>query len=100
MKLRICVALALPARQEVVGLEVDEGATVADALRLAKAAEFFAGIAADELRAGIWGKAAALDARLREGDRVEVYRALQADPKEMRRARAALRTSTRSRSGP
>jgi hypothetical protein len=100
MKLNVCVALARPDRQEVVALELEEGATVADALRLAKAAEFFPGIAADQLRAGIWGKAAALETHLREGDRVEVYRALQADPKEMRRARAALRTSTRSRSGP
>ena len=100
MKLHVCVALALPARQEVVALELEEGATVADALRMAKAEEFFKGMAARPLHAGIWGKACAMDARLREGDRVEVYRGLQADPKQMRRERAALKLSTRSRSAP
>jgi len=98
--IRVSVALALPARQEVVELELEEGATVDDALRAARAAEFFAGTAPTQLRAGIWGRACAADTALREGDRVEVYRPLEADPKEMRRARAGVRTSTRPRSGP
>ena len=98
--MRVTVALALPARQEVIPLELDEGATVDDALRAAKAADFFAGTAPVQLRAGIWGRACAGDTALRDGDRVEVYRRLEADPKEMRRARAGLRSSTRPRSGP
>jgi putative ubiquitin-RnfH superfamily antitoxin RatB of RatAB toxin-antitoxin module len=98
--LRACVALALPDRQEVVAVELDEGATVADALNAAQAERFFAGIGLAELAFGIWGKACAMETRLRDGDRVEVYRPLQADPKAMRRARAGVRTSTRSRSGP
>jgi putative ubiquitin-RnfH superfamily antitoxin RatB of RatAB toxin-antitoxin module len=100
MTLRVSVAVALPGRQQVIAVEIEEGATVADALRAAKAAEFFAGAEPAQLRAGIWGKACAMDATLRDGDRVEIYRALQADPKEMRRARAGLKPSTRSRSGP
>jgi putative ubiquitin-RnfH superfamily antitoxin RatB of RatAB toxin-antitoxin module len=100
MMLRVCVAVALPDRQQVIAVEIEEGATVADALRVAKAAEFVAGIEPAQLRVGIWGKACAMDATLRDGDRVEVYRPLQADPKEMRRARAGLKPSTRSRSGP
>jgi hypothetical protein len=99
MTLRIRVAVALPGRQEVIDVELAEGATAADALHAAKAAEFF-GIAAAQLRPGIWGKACAMDAALRDGDRVEVYRPLQADPKAMRRARAGLKPSRRSRSGP
>ena len=98
--IRVTVALALPARQEVVGLELEEGATVDDALRAAKAVDFFAGTALVHLRAGIWGRACAGDTALREGDRVEVYRPLEADPKEMRRARAGLRSSTRPRNAP
>ena len=43
--------------------------------------------AADALQAGIWGRAAALDARLRDGDRVELTRGLLVDPKEARRQR-------------
>ena len=100
MTLRVCVAVALPARQEVIELELAEGATVDDALRASKAAEFFAGTAPSALRVGIWGRACAPDAALRDGDRVEIYRPLQADPKEMRRARAGLRSSRRPRSGP
>jgi hypothetical protein len=97
--LNVRVALALPARQQVIALQLEEGATVADALHAAKAQEFF-GIEIGRLSCGIWGKACAMDAKLRDGDRVEVYRPLRADPKAMRRERARLRTSTRSRSGP
>jgi putative ubiquitin-RnfH superfamily antitoxin RatB of RatAB toxin-antitoxin module len=49
---------------------------------------------------GIWSRAASLETALREGDRVELYRDLKADPKDMRRRRARLKPSTRSRSGP
>jgi hypothetical protein len=98
--MRVCVALALPGRQQVIPVDLEDGATVADALRAAKASEFFAGLEPSRLRAGIWGKACPMNAPLRDGDRVEIYRALQADPKEMRRARAGLRSSRRSRSGP
>ncbi|WP_416761717.1 RnfH family protein [Roseateles sp. So40a] len=52
------------------------------------------------LQVGIWGRAQPLDAPLREGDRVEVYRALTVDPKEARRQRyrdAGQRIVTRHR---
>jgi hypothetical protein len=50
---------------------------------------------------GIWSRACDGDTRLRDGDRVEVYRALKADAKQQRRARARLKpTSPRSRNGP
>jgi hypothetical protein len=100
MTLRVSVAVALPGRQEVIALELPEGSSVADALDRAKALDFFPGIPAAQLRVGIWAKACAMDAKLRDGDRVEIYRPLQADAKDMRRARARLKPSTRSRSGP
>jgi putative ubiquitin-RnfH superfamily antitoxin RatB of RatAB toxin-antitoxin module len=68
-----CVALTLPS-----------GATVADALRASRLLE---GVNADALQAGIWGRAAAFDVRLRDGDRVELTRDLLMDPKEARRLR-------------
>ena len=40
---------------------------------------------------GIWGRTVALERRLREGDRVEIYRPLHVDPKEARRRRAERR---------
>ncbi|MGZ5035380.1 MAG: RnfH family protein [Usitatibacter sp.] len=95
--MRVLVAIATPAGQEVVELEMPEGSTVEDAIRAAKVA--LPG-GAPEGRAGIWSRAVSLATPLREGDRVEVYRELKADPKDARRARARLKPSTRSRSGP
>jgi hypothetical protein len=98
--MRIQVAIALRESQEVVEVELREGATVADALVAARVAARVPGFDAAKASLGIWSKACAPDAPLREGDRVEIYRPLEASPREMRRARARLRTSTRSRSGP
>ncbi|HEX4331416.1 MAG TPA: RnfH family protein [Usitatibacter sp.] len=98
--MRVTVAVALPGRQEVVPVELAEGATVADALAAAALGARFPGEDLAALDVGVWGSRVGRDAALREGDRVEVYRPLRADPKEMRRKRARPRTSTRSRSGP
>lgn len=96
--MRVLVVVALPAAQDVVEVELAEGATVADALAAARVAERHPDLALDRL--GVWGRARGPGAVLRHGDRVEVYRRLRADPKSMRRARAGLRTAPRSRSGP
>ena len=98
--IRVAVAIATPGRQEVIELQLEEGATVADALAAVGLDGRFPGFDAKAVRAGIWSRAANLDAVLREGDRVELYRELKADPKDMRRRRARLKPSTRSRSGP
>ena len=89
--MRIQVAVAEPQRQQVIELDLPEGSTVADALAAAR-------IEAGSV--GIWSKPCAPGTALRDGDRVEVYRPLRADPKDMRRTRARLKPSTRSRSGP
>ena len=98
MTLRVSVALALPQRQEVVELELPPGSRVRDALGAAAARALLAGMDPAALDVGIWSRRCGLDAPLRDGDRVEIYRPLAADPKAMRRARARLRPSTRSRS--
>jgi hypothetical protein len=70
-----------------VMLRLPDGSTLADALR---ASGIEAGIPANELTAlsaGIWGRAADADTRLRQGDRVELYRPLKVDPKQARRLR-------------
>jgi hypothetical protein len=86
---RVSVAVAWPSRQEVIELELGEGSTVADALEAVRAC--FAEGALDGLRTGIWSRPCAADTPLREGDRVELYRPLIADAKQMRRARAGRR---------
>ena len=84
--MRVSVAIAWPERQEVIDLDLPEGGTVADAL--ARAQELLPGTDLGSMRTGIWSRPCSPERRLREGDRVELYRALVADAKQMRRARA------------
>ena len=98
--IRVSVAVALPGRQEVIELSLEEGATVADALVAAKLGERFPGVDIAAMRTGIWSRAVPAQRALRDGDRVELYRPLKADPKDMRRSRAKVRPSSRSRNGP
>ena len=98
--IRVLVALAFPGRQEVLELEMPEGSTVGDAVAAAKLGERFPGIDTGALEVGVWSRVASAATVLREGDRVELYRVLKADPKDARRARARLTPSTRSRNGP
>jgi uncharacterized protein len=82
-RLHIEVVRAWPERLELRALELDEGATVRGALAAA-------GMTAPH-GAGIHGRRVPLDTRLTDGDRVEIYRPLRADPKEARRQRARRR---------
>lgn len=87
--LRVEVAYARADRQFVIPLEVTAGATLADAVAesgiLAQCPE----IDLEKNRVGVFGKLAKLDRVLRDGDRVEIYRPLIGDPKEIRRQLAA-----------
>lgn len=72
-----------PRRIERVTLGLQAGATVKDALLASSLAD----PQPAHLSVGIWGRRASLGMRLRDGDRVEIYRALTVDPKEARRVR-------------
>ena len=87
--MRVSVAIAWPERQEVIDLDLPEGSTVADALARVQGVLPEARLAA--LRTGIWSRPCPPETRLREGDRVELYRPLIADAKAMRRARVRRR---------
>lgn len=78
--------MAYPDRAQARSLSLPAGATVRDAL----AASGLAGHAC-----GIFGKRVALDRKLAEGDRVEIYRPLALDPKEARRRRALTKKKRR-----
>jgi putative ubiquitin-RnfH superfamily antitoxin RatB of RatAB toxin-antitoxin module len=86
--IRVEVVLAMPERQELISLEVAAGSTLADAITQSGLAEMFEDFTLDLERIGIFGKKTSPDQLLREGDRVEIYRPLIADPKEVRRQRA------------
>ena len=98
--IRVALAIALAQRQVVIDLRMREGATLADAIAAARLEERFAGLDWSELRCGIWSRVVSRATVLRDGDRVELYRELKADPKDARRRRARLKPSPRSRSGP
>ena len=91
--IRVLVAAALPGAQEVVEVELAEGATVAEAIEASGLRQRFAAIDFDAARVGIWSRPCTRATVLREADRVELYRELAADPKEMRRKRARLKPS-------
>jgi len=83
------VAYARPDVQVILPVQLPRGATVADALRESRITERFGEIDLEQTKVGIFGKLARMDTELRPKDRVEIYRPLIADPKEVRRQRAA-----------
>ena len=84
------VAYAERDRQFLRKIELTQGATAADAIRLSNV-ELECVIKASELRIGVWSKAVESGTVLNDGDRVEIYRPLKIDPKEARRQRAKKR---------
>ncbi|MBI2319752.1 MAG: RnfH family protein [Betaproteobacteria bacterium] len=82
------VACALGSRQETRALKMPPGSTVIDAVLASGLLPAFPEIALDTNRLGIFGRLVRADAPLRDGDRVEIYRPLAADPKDIRRRRA------------
>ena len=87
--MKIEVVYALPGHQELVTLDLPEGATAQQAIEasglLAKCPEI--DLACNKV--GVFAKLVRLDTPLRDRDRVEIYRPLIADPKEVRKRRAA-----------
>ncbi|MBU8977968.1 RnfH family protein [Lysobacter sp. FW306-1B-D06B] len=88
--MRIEVVRAWPRRFEAVSLELPDGATVAQALAAT-------GWGDDDGTVGhaVFGVRVAPDTVLHDGDRLELLRALQADPKDARRRRAESKTKPR-----
>jgi putative ubiquitin-RnfH superfamily antitoxin RatB of RatAB toxin-antitoxin module len=86
--LQIEIAYAEPQRAVIKSLRLAAGACVADALRLAALDPDFSAVDLATSAIGIFGKLTRGDQLLRQGDRIEIYRPLSADPKEARRARA------------
>ena len=89
--IRVEVVYALPNEQALVALEVQEGTTARQAVEQSGLVARFPEIDPERMKLGIFGRVAAADTALRDGDRVEIYRPLEADPKDARRARAGPR---------
>jgi putative ubiquitin-RnfH superfamily antitoxin RatB of RatAB toxin-antitoxin module len=83
------VVFATPQAQVIMDVAVKEGTSIGEAICTSGICAQFPEIDPETLQAGVWGKIRSLDYPLREGDRVEIYRDLKADPKDARRSRAS-----------
>jgi putative ubiquitin-RnfH superfamily antitoxin RatB of RatAB toxin-antitoxin module len=93
------VIYALATRQPLLRVRLAEGATVGDAIRASRIQERFPEIDLARNKVGIFSKLVKLDEGVRDKDRVEIYRPLIADPKEVRRKRAEEGKATRKGGG-
>ncbi|WP_407661357.1 RnfH family protein [Methylomarinum vadi] len=89
--IQVEVAYAEQDRQVIVTLTVAEGTTLAEAIAESGMTQQFPHIDLNVNKAGIFGKICKLEQRLRDGDRVEIYRSLAQHPMDARRNRAAGR---------
>ncbi|MBC8948402.1 MULTISPECIES: RnfH family protein [Xenorhabdus] len=87
-EMNIEVVYALPERQYLRNVKVPQGATVEQAIVTSGLLTLRNDIDLAKNKVGIYSRPAKLTDKLEEGDRVEIYRPLVADPKEMRRKRA------------
>lgn len=94
--IRVEVAYATPARQTLLTVQLPPGSTVAEAIEASGIRDRCPDIPVDPAEVGIFSRKRPLDHILQDGDRVEIYRPLRADPKEVRRQRAAETAEKRS----
>lgn len=94
--MQIEVAYALRDKQTLLELRMNEGATLKQAIEVSGILDIYPQIDLIKDKTGIFGKIAKLDTILREKDRVEIYRTLIADPKVVRKERAAQGKKMRS----
>lgn len=87
--LTVEVIYALPTKQQLISLKLPAGSTVRQAIDASGLLPKYPEIDLAKNKIGIFAKLTKLDAALRDHDRVEIYRPLIADPKEVRKQRAA-----------
>jgi len=85
MNVGVCYAEA--DRQLWMRIEVPDNSTVEETIRLSGVLKNYPEINLSTQKVGIFGKIAALDAQVKEGDRVEIYRQITVDPQTVQRRR-------------
>ncbi|MBC5791176.1 RnfH family protein [Providencia sp. JUb39] len=86
--INIEVTYALPEKQYLLSVKVAEGTTIEDAIIVSGILTLRSDIDLKKNKVGIYSRPAKLGDAVQEGDRIEIYRPLIADPKELRRKRA------------
>lgn len=87
-QLSVEVAFALPDKQLLLHLVVEQGSSVEQTIHASGILKRFPEIDLGKLKVGIWNRTCKLTDMPKDGDRIEIYRPLIADPKEVRRLRA------------
>lgn len=102
--MRIEVAYALPDRQQIIALEVEENCTVLEAVQRSGIDRAFSAVDGPEIdlanaQFGIFSHPIEQPAQhlLRDGDRIEIYRPLLIDPKEVRKQRADVKQQSKQK---
>ena len=98
-KIPVEVAYALPEKQVILALDVVPEATLEEVIRASGILEQFPEIDLGKNKVGVFGKLVKPGDLLHAGDRVEIYRPLIADPKQVRKQRAAEGKATRKGAG-
>lgn len=88
-EIKVEVVYALPEKQYLQQVKLVQGSTVAQAIEASGLLELRSDIDLSKNKVGIFSRPVKLTDEVNEGDRVEIYRPLIADPKELRRQRAA-----------
>jgi len=91
------VAYAMPEKQRIIKLNVATGTTALEVVMQSGIDTFFDDLTlGPDLRLGVWGKSVTHDREVKSGERVEIYRPLQVDPKAVRKARAEKAKAARA----
>ena len=97
MRIDIEVVYALPSKQRLISLQVEEGTTAREAVLQAGLAEEFPDLRLTDCPLGVFGQVRSDAYCLKAGDRVELYRPLMRDPRDVRRQLAARGATMGSR---
>ena len=87
--MQVGIAYSEPAQQLWLRIEVPDASTVRDAIELSGILKKFPNIDLETMQVGIFGKVTQLDAQLKPGNRVEIYRGITADPATVPRRQMA-----------
>ena len=91
------VAYALPEKQRILKLDVAPGTTAFEAVMQSGIDTLFDDLTlGPDVKLGVWGKSTTHDRKVQSGERVEIYRPLQVDPKAVRKARAEKAKAARA----
>jgi putative ubiquitin-RnfH superfamily antitoxin RatB of RatAB toxin-antitoxin module len=90
-KISVEVAYATPHQQKILSVQVEENSTIEEVIECSGLLKLFPQINLTEQKVGVFSKQKKLTDRVKEGDRVEIYRPLLIDPKEARKRKAKTR---------